>query len=103
TLLIILIAYVVTYLPQASVSAGSSVSQVAQELEEASRVSGAGGWRTFWNVSAPLTIQGILSGWALVFVLMAGDLTASVILASPRTPVMGYTILTMYEFGTIPG
>ncbi len=103
TMAIVLIAYVAMYLPQASVAAGSSVSQVGRELEEASHISGANNWTTFRYVSGPLMLPGVLAGWALVFALMAGDLTASAILASPKAPVMGYMILSMYQHGTLPG
>jgi iron(III) transport system permease protein len=46
---------------------------------------------------------GLAAGWALLFVLMAGDVTASVMLAGPNTPVVGFVIIDEWETGTFAG
>ena len=97
TYLILLLAYLALYMPQASVAADAAASQVGRELTEASRISGAGGGRTFWKVSMPLMIAGLAAGWALLFVRMIGDLTASAILAGTNNPVVGFRILEVYQ------
>jgi iron(III) transport system permease protein len=43
---------------------------------------------------------GLVSGWALVFVLISGDLEAAVLLASTKTPVIGFVIVDIWEYGT---
>ena len=48
----------------------------------------------------PLMLPGLAAGWALIFASIVGELTASVILAGPHNPVMGYLIMTSYEAGT---
>jgi iron(III) transport system permease protein len=100
TLLILLLAYVVIYLPQASVAADAASSQIGRELHEASRVSGAGGGRTFRRVSLPLMMPGLAAGWALLFVRMVGDLTASAMLAGNANPVVGFRILDIFQNGS---
>ncbi|MEV4901238.1 iron ABC transporter permease [Citricoccus sp. NPDC055426] len=102
TLLILLIGYIVLYLPQASVSSESALAQIDRSLVEASRNSGASEFRTFFKVQLPLMIPGLTAGWVFLFVLMAGDLTGSVMLVSTRTPVIGTVTLDTFESGSYP-
>jgi iron(III) transport system permease protein len=100
TLTILLLAYLALYLPQAAVAADAAVAQVGAELPEASRVSHAGEARTFRRVYLPLMLPGLITGWALLFVRMIGDLTASSILAGTGNPVVGFRILEIYQNGS---
>ncbi|HVW45244.1 MAG TPA: iron ABC transporter permease [Amycolatopsis sp.] len=100
TLTILLIGYVVVYLPQATVTIESSASQVGRELREASAVAGSSSSGTYLRVVAPLVVPGLVAGWALLFVRMLGDLTASVMLAGPSTSVIGFRILSIYSNGS---
>jgi iron(III) transport system permease protein len=95
--LILLLAYLALYMPQGSVVADAAVAQVGKELVEASRICGAGSGSTFRKVSLPLMLAGLSAGWALLFVRMLGDLTASAILAGTSNPVVGFRILEVYE------
>ncbi len=63
-------------------------------------MSSASQGRTFRKVVLPLMSPGLISGWVLVFVLAAGDLTASAMLSSPRTPVVGFVMLDLSTSGT---
>jgi iron(III) transport system permease protein len=87
-------------LPQASVAADAASSQIGRELDEASHVSGAGTGRTLWRVSLPLMLPGLAAGWALLFVRMVGDLTASAMLAGNANPVVGFRILDIFQNGS---
>jgi iron(III) transport system permease protein len=98
----LLLAYLVTTMPQASFIASTAYAQIGKELSEASFMSGASETRTFAKISLPLMIPGLAAGWATVFVLMAGDVTVSVMLASPGRPVVGYEILDLWTFGGLP-
>lgn len=100
TWLIIFLAYVVVFLPSASVAAESSVQQVGNQLVDASRIFGAGPGRTFRTVQLPLILPGLGAGWALVFAIVIGELNVAAILAGPRNPVIGYLILSLFDNGT---
>ena len=102
TLLLLFLAYLILYMPQSTVTAGSSLAQVDRALSEASLTSGASQGRTFRKVVLPLMAPGLAAGWVFVFVLMAGDVTASVMLASTRTPVAGFVMLDLFNNGTYP-
>ena len=45
----------------------TSLSQMSANLDEASESLGAGAWRTFFKVTLPLTLPGIIAGCLLVF------------------------------------
>jgi iron(III) transport system permease protein len=100
SIIILGIAYFVLYIPKASIAAEAAFRQVGPQLSEASRISGAGGARTMRRIILPLMLPGLAAGWALIFSSIVGELTASVILAGPHNPVMGYLIMTSYEAGT---
>jgi len=100
TLLLLFIVYVILHLPEASIAATAAVSQVGKDLLEASETSGASQGRTFRKILLPLIVPGFVSGWALLFVLTAGELTASSLLAGIRNPVVGFVLLDIWEQGT---
>jgi iron(III) transport system permease protein len=100
SIVILGIAYFVLYIPKASIAAEAAFRQVGSQLSEASRISGAGGARTMRRIILPLMLPGLAAGWALIFASIVGELTASVILAGPHNPVIGYLIMTSYESGT---
>jgi iron(III) transport system permease protein len=96
TLTLLLIAYVVMYLPQASRAANSAYAQVGRDLTEASSMSGAGELRTFIQVLLPQMAGGLIAGWVLVFVLMFNEVTASVFLATNSSSVIGPYIIDLW-------
>ena len=100
TFAILLFAYLALYLPQGSVAADAAAAQVGRELTEASSISGAGPTRTLVRISLPLMMAGLAAGWALLFVRIIGDLTASAILAGTNNPVVGFRILEVYQGGS---
>lgn len=100
TWLILLLAYIALYYPQGAVAADSAASQVAPELGEASMVSGASQGKTFVRVYLPLMLPGLIAGWAMLFVRMVGDLSASAVLAGTGNPVVGRQILEIFQNGT---
>lgn len=102
TTTILLLCYITIYLPQAYFSSTAAIGQVGGELLDASHTSGAGGLRSFRRVVLPLSFRGILGGWMLAFVLVFGELTASVMLAGPRSTVIGAVIIDQYNNGTYP-
>ena len=102
TLLLLGIAYVAIFFPHAAINASSAYLQIGAELKEAGQVFGVSETRAFFRIFLPLMFPGLISGWAFLFVLIAGDVTVSAMLASTGTPVVGYTILDLYNNGTFP-
>jgi iron(III) transport system permease protein len=102
TTVLLLMAYIIMYLPQSYVSAGSAYQQVSKDLGEASAVCGAKAGATFRQITLPLMMPGLAGTAAILFVLMAGEVTASALLASSGSPVIGFIILDLYSDGTFP-
>lgn len=102
TLWILLLAYITINMPQASLTAGTALERIGPDLWEASYVSGASETTTFRKILLPLARPGLVAGWAMVFVLMAGDLAVSSMLASTGTRVVGFVLLDLWQFGIYP-
>lgn len=100
TIVLLLMAFVVIYIPPGSIAANAAVTQVGKDLWEASSINGAGELRTVRKVVIPLAIPGLIAGWTMVFVHMMGDLSASALLAGIGNPVIGFTILEIWETGS---
>jgi iron(III) transport system permease protein len=81
TMVMLVFAYAVLFLPQAMGSMRSSLLQVNPELEEASRSLGRGPMTTFARVVMPLARPGVLAGAALVFLTIMKELPATLLLA----------------------
>jgi iron(III) transport system permease protein len=102
TLAILLVCYLIQFLPQGSVAADAASSQVGKELMEASACSGARPARTFARVSVPLMVNGLVAGWALLFTRIISDLEASIMLSQTSNVTIGYRILDMFNEGQYP-
>ena len=100
SLTILLIAFIVMYIPPGSIAAASALTQVGTDLREASYIAGAGEGRTIRRIVLPIALPGFAAGWTLVFVHIMGDLSASALLAGVNTPVIGFAILTIWETGS---
>jgi iron(III) transport system permease protein len=99
TLSIILLAYVLAYLPFAIRTTSAALQQIHGSLEEAGRVSGAGPLQTFRDIVLPLVRPGMLAGWILVFMPASRELTMSILLFSLRSETIGVTIFNMQDGG----
>lgn len=99
SLILLLLAYVILYLPQASVSADSAINEVGKSLIDASLMSHATYGRTLMSVVLPLSKGGLTAGWVFAFILIAGDVTASFMLATPTTPVVSFVMLNGFTAG----
>jgi iron(III) transport system permease protein len=102
TVFILLTAYLVQGLPYAARSASAAAADIGLELAEASRVFGASERRTFRRVLLPIALPGLAAGWAMLFILTAGEVTASALLSSTSNPVIGRVMLDVSNFGSYP-
>ena len=80
TLGLLILAYVVLFLPAAVGAARTSFLQVNPSMEEAGRSLGRRPFRVFTSVTLPLIRPGVLAGAALVFLLTMKELPATLIL-----------------------
>jgi iron(III) transport system permease protein len=100
TLVILGLAFLMAYIPLATVTLEGSVAQVDRGLEEASAVSGATEGRTFWRIIVPLALPGFFAAWAMVYVRVVSDLAISSLLSGINNPMLGAILLDLYDQGT---
>jgi iron(III) transport system permease protein len=89
TIWILLIAYVTRFLPFGLRAMTSTMVQVHTELEEASRVCGAGLARTFRRILLPLLRPGFMAGWAILATIFMREFSVSLFLYTPRSEPVG--------------
>lgn len=97
TLGIILIAYCTRQLPSGLRYSQSSLLQISVELEEASRVAGAGWVRTMITITIPLVKTGLVYAWILSFINAFPELSTSVMLRNAGTSVVATAILELWD------
>ena len=98
TVVMVVTAYVLMFLPQALVSLRSGLAQVPIGLEEASRSLGKAGVATFVRVTARLMAPSAAAGAALVFVAVTTELTATLLLAPTGTQTLS-TAFWSFSYG----
>ncbi len=80
TLILLLLAYVVMFLPTTLGAVRAGLAQVDPRLEEAARTLGARRRQVLWRVTIPLMRGSMLAGTAMAFLLVMKELPAALIL-----------------------
>jgi iron(III) transport system permease protein len=80
TVLVLIVAYLIHYLPAGLQAMESALQQVNPNLEEAARNLGAKGIRTFTKITLPLVRKGFSAAWLLMFLLCMKELPATLLL-----------------------
>jgi len=91
---LVLLAYVLMFLPRSLVSLRGGIAQVPVSLEEAARSMGVPPVRTFLRVTGRLIIPAALAGGALVFLGVVNELTTTLLLAPTGTRTMSIEFWT---------
>jgi iron(III) transport system permease protein len=80
TVLVLLIAYIVHFLPAGLQTMEPALQQITPNLEEASRSLGLGTFRTLRHVTLPLVKGGFIAAWVLMFLQCIKELPATLLL-----------------------
>lgn len=81
----------------------TSLLRIDKELLEAAQDLGAGKWKTFWNVTVPLSFPGIVTGSILVFITTFGAYVEPQMLAGKNGYLVGnYIYNALIKFGNFP-
>lgn len=99
TPLVLVIAYVLRYMPQAVRATESALGQLAPSLEEAARTLGRTPWGTFVQVTLPLVLPGLLAGTGLVFLTALKELPATLLLRPAGFETLAVRVWTWAEDG----
>lgn len=100
--LILVIAYVVRKLPFNVRASSAILHQLDPSLEEASINLGVSPAKTFFTLTVPLIIGGVIGGMVLTWVTVASEISATIILYSPQWTTLTTVMLQALE-GNSPG
>jgi iron(III) transport system permease protein len=99
TLLSVVIASGVRYLPYGMRFAFAGAMQIHIDLEDASAVSGARTARTFLRIVLPLLGTTLVSAWLLIFLLSSQAVALPLLLVGPGTEVIAVTLFNLWQNG----
>ena len=94
TVVVVVCAYVLMFLPRALVSVRAGLAQVPLGLEEASRSLGVAPWATFLRVTLRLTAPAAAAGASLVFVAVLAAVVATFLFLMRQGYRWARTLLT---------
>ncbi|MTI63883.1 iron ABC transporter permease [Methylophaga sp.] len=108
TLALLVLAYVMRFLPLAVGSIRSTSERLDPSLVKAARLLGASRKEAFRRITLPLSIRGIVAGAALVFLEVMRELPATLILSPLDFETLATYLWRVYEAGyfgqaAIPG
>jgi iron(III) transport system permease protein len=81
TLPMLVLGYVILFIPQGVGTIRAALLQIHPSLEEAAHSLGNGPLRVFWTITLPLLRPGLLAGASLVFLTAMKELPATLLLA----------------------
>jgi len=99
TIWALLLAYVSLGTPLSVRVMSSAYAQLSFDLEECSRVHGAGWLQTMWRIMMALAWPSFAVGWVLVFFGIMRELSASVLLYSVGSEVLSVVLLKLWANG----
>jgi len=99
TIWALLLAYVSLGTPLSTQVMTVSLAQLSSDLEECSRVHGASGWTTMRRIVVALVYPSFMVGWSLTFFMILRELSASILLYSPDTPILPVMVLRQWTGG----
>lgn len=98
-----LIASIVVSFPLMVRSVRTAMEMVDTGLEEASQMLGAGKLKTFWRITIPLALPGIISGTILAFARSLGEFGATITFAGNIAGETQTLPLAIYAYMQVPG
>lgn len=92
TAAIIIISYVIRRMPYTVRSSAAILRQISPSIDEASASLGYGSMQTFFYVTMPVMVPGIISGAILSWITILNELSSTLMLYTGRTQTMTVTI-----------
>ena len=98
---IMVVAYVVLFLPYTVQYVTSSFTQINSSLMSAGQVFGGSPFYIFRRITLPLISQGIVTGWMMTFIIAFRELVTASLIAPPNTLVISTYIVREFEQGSV--
>ena len=101
TIGIMILAYVVLFLPYTIQYVTSSFTQISNSLISAGQVFGGSTLYIFCRITLPLILKGIITGWMMTFIIAFRELVTASLIAPPDTLVISTFIVREFEQGSV--
>ena len=101
TMGIMVLAYVVLFLPYTVQYVTSSFTQISDSLMAAGQVFGGSPVYILRRITLPLIRQGIATGWMMTFIIAFRELVTASLIAPPNTLVVSTFIVREFEQGSV--
>jgi iron(III) transport system permease protein len=101
TLLSVIIASAVRYMPYGMRYAYAGILQVHGDLEAAATLSGAGAATIFLRVVLPLVATALISCWLFVFLFSVQSVALPLLLVGPGTEVVAVLLFDLWQNGQV--
>lgn len=98
---IMILAYVVLFLPYTIQYVSSSFTQISDSLISAGQVFGGSPFYIFRRITLPLISKGVLTGWMMTFIIAFRELVTASLIAPPNTLVVSTYIVREFEQGSV--
>jgi spermidine/putrescine transport system permease protein len=98
----ILLGHVALSLPYVIVVVGARLANFGPQLEEAAASLGATPWQTFWRITVPVLLPGIVAAALFAFAVSFDQFVISYFLAPPGTSTLPVEIYTSIRKGFTP-
>lgn len=99
TLGIIIIGFLIRYVPYGMRYSFSGVLQIHKELEQAASVSGASTGQLLRKVVAPLLGPALASAWIFVFLITSKEMSMPLLLAGPKSQTIPVAMFDLWTSG----
>lgn len=97
-----IIAHITFQIPFVAIVVRSRLAGMDPAIEEAAHDLGADSWRTFWHVTVPLMLPGVLAGGMLAFTLSLDDFVVSFFTTGPGATTLPILIYSSVKRGITP-
>ena len=102
TLWILILAYLVNFLPIATRFTNAGIIQIRAELEEAATTSGAGLFTVIRRIILPLILPTMLAGGLYIFILSVKVLSMAAVLWQPDSIILPVFLMNTWTNDSIP-
>ena len=101
TLWLLMLAFIIHYMPFGMRYTYAGVLQIHPELEQAAAVAGANTRQTMTRIVTPLLAPALGSGWLFIFLLASKEMSLPLLLAGPRSQTIAVAMFDLWGNGQL--